>query len=382
VPYVERFFDELRPVLPPELGKEIDALRSSGEDVAVRLEKAEALIDEYLSRLDGAAAAGLEARIRECYRKWKETVMWDLARQRGMTVIHKLGAEGPAVTYLGRGEVPGYVLNQFSMDEHRGFFRIATTSEGFTFAGSGAPRNNVYVLDGSLRITGRLEGLAPGERIYAARFMGDRCYLVTFRQVDPLFVIDLADPAGPRALGELKIPGWSSYLHPYDENHLIGIGKEIEEGREAGLKIALFDVRDPAHPQEKAKYVIEGASTDSPVLHDHKALLFDREKRLLAIPVSTYPPFRIMDLPRVEIYPPPVIRGWQGAYVFDIDTVGIKLKGKVQHYTASRPDHMPSWDAEIRRCLYISDVLYTVSDRMVKMNRLTDLREINRVPLT
>ncbi|MDI6711125.1 MAG: beta-propeller domain-containing protein [Bacillota bacterium] len=380
VPYAERFFDELRPVLPPELRAKVDALRRSGAGIATKLDRAETMVDEYLNRLDAPGAAALEAKLREAYRKWQEEAAPEIARQRGMTVIHKLGVDGAAVTYLGRGEVPGRVLNQFSMDEYRGCFRIATTSDGFSFTGPWVTRNNVYVLDKDMRTVGRLEGLAAGERIYAARFMGERCYLVTFRQVDPLFVIDLQDPANPRALGELKIPGYSNYLHPYDENHLLGIGKEIAEGREAGLKIALFDVRDPAHPKETAKYVIEGADADSPALRDHKTLLFSREKHLLAIPVSTYPPYRIM-APEARIWPPPPIRGWQGAYVFHVGTDGIKLKGKVQHFTDPRPDYAPTPDTEIKRCLYIEDVLYTVSDLMVKMNRLEDLKEINRVAL-
>ncbi|MFQ5758554.1 MAG: beta-propeller domain-containing protein, partial [Candidatus Bathyarchaeia archaeon] len=142
------------------------------------------------------------------------------------TLIYRFHIEGSEIESVADGVVPGYVLNQFSMDEYEGYFRVATTTGHVGSWGQASSQNNVYVLDMNLTIVGRLEGLAPGERIHSARFMGDRCYLVTFRKVDPLFVIDLEDPYDPEVLGKLKIPGYSDYLHPSDENHIIGVGKE------------------------------------------------------------------------------------------------------------------------------------------------------------
>ncbi|MEM2913102.1 MAG: beta-propeller domain-containing protein, partial [Candidatus Bathyarchaeia archaeon] len=218
--------------------------------------------------------------------------------------IHRIRIDGGKVSYEASGIVPGFVLNQFSMDEHNGYFRIATTTSGATILrGLSATstsiareeenlrRNNVYVLNRSLAVVGGIERLAPGEQIYAARFMGERCYLVTFKKVDPLFVISLKDPTKPEVLGQLKIPGYSDYLHPFDEDHLIGIGKwtvEAEEGDFAwyqGVKISIFDVSDIEHPKEVDGYVIGDRGTDSPVLWDHKALLFDKDLNLLAMPV-------------------------------------------------------------------------------------------------
>jgi uncharacterized secreted protein with C-terminal beta-propeller domain len=192
---------------------------------------------------------------------------------RGRTIIHKISLRNGKIRYEGQGEVPGHVLNQFSMDEYEGYFRIATTTGWY-----GA--NHLYILDKDMNIVGRLENLAPGERIYSARFMGERAYLVTFKKVDPLFVIDLEDPYNPRVLGKLKIPGYSDYLHPYDETHLIGIGKDtIDAGDFAwfqGVKIALFDVSDPENPKEISKIVIGERGTESYVLRDHRAFLFSR----------------------------------------------------------------------------------------------------------
>ncbi|MDI6905816.1 MAG: beta-propeller domain-containing protein, partial [Candidatus Bathyarchaeia archaeon] len=195
---------------------------------------------------------------------------------RDETFIYRVKLDEEKIVCEAEGAVSGYLLNQFSMDEYNGFFRIATTK--WTNDGS---KNNLYTLNMSLNIVGKLEGLAPSERIYSARFMGNRCYLVTFKQIDPFFVIDLSDPAEPKVLGELKIPGFSGYLHPYDEDHIIGIGKQ-----DSNLKLSLFNVTNVTAPTETAKFIVQGEWSDSTVLMDHKAFLFDKSKQLLALPVS------------------------------------------------------------------------------------------------
>ena len=215
------------------------------------------------------------------------------------TSISKFNLDDGKIRFITSGEVPGKILNQFSMDEHKGNFRIATTIEGYS-NNKDTSTNNIYVLDNDLETIGSIEKIAPGESIYAARFMGDRAYLITFRHVDPLFVIDLSDPKNPEILGKLKIPGYSEYLHPYDENHVIGIGKEVDASIDAdkihtenavyftaiqGVKLAVFDVSDVAHPIELYKEVIGDRGTESIAATNHKAFLFDKEKNLLAIPI-------------------------------------------------------------------------------------------------
>jgi uncharacterized secreted protein with C-terminal beta-propeller domain len=240
-----------------------------------------------------------------------------------------------------------------------------------------------------LNIVGSLEGLAPGETIYSARFMGERGYLVTFRQVDPLFVIDLSDPSHPEKLGYLKVTGYSDYLHPYDETHIIGIGKETtEEGEFAwyqGVKISLFDVSDVKNPVEISKYEIGDRGTDSPVLWDHKAFLFDKSRNLLVMPVlvaevdqSQYP----KGVPSWA-WGEPV---WQGAYVFDISLdTGLQLKGGITHIESPadlKQGYYYSYSPlSIERSLYIDDVLYTISSAKIKMNNLENLDYINEVQL-
>jgi len=303
--------------------------------------------------------------------------------------IYRIHIEGDKVEYVASGEVPGMVLNQFSMDEYEGYFRVATTTYEPT------QRNNVYVLNMALNITGSLENLAPGETIYSARFMGERCYLVTFRNIDPLFVIDLSNPDAPEVLGELKITGYSSYLHPYDETHIIGIGKETVAEREdfawyQGVKISLFDVSDVNNPKEIGDpYVIGDRGTDSPVLWDHKAFLFDKSRNLLVIPVlvheideSDYPESEYSEGIPASAYGRPV---WQGAYVFDISLDGgIQERGRITHIdniTDPEQGYYYYSPFAVERSLYIDDVLYTISQAKIMMNSLDNLDYINEVKL-
>ncbi len=308
------------------------------------------------------------------------------------TLIYRVRIRGEEIKCVASGEVPGLPLNQFSMDEHKGYFRIATTT-GHVARNlkEATSRNHVYILDMNLEIVGKLENLAPGEKIHSARFMGERCYLVTFKKVDPLFVIELKDPENPRVLGKLKIPGYSDYLHPYDETHLIGIGKETVEAEEGdfawyqGVKMSIFDVSDVSKPKELAKYVIGDRGTDTPVLRNHKALLFDKSRKLLVLPVL------VAEIDE-EKYPggvPPNVQGeytWQGAYVFHVSLKkGFVFKGGVTHLD-DKADLLKSGyyfnsPYTVKRALYIDDTLYTVSDKKIKMNNLKTLEEINEVNL-
>jgi inhibitor of cysteine peptidase len=306
------------------------------------------------------------------------------------TSIYKIGVDDGKILYATDGVVPGRVLNQFSMDEFEGYLRIATTTGRYW--GGVRPGNNVYILNSSLGVVGRLEGLAPGEEIYSARFMGSRGYLVTFKKVDPLFVLDLNEPKNPRILGRLKIPGYSNYLHPIDENHLIGIGKEASEAEGGefawyrGVKISLFDVSDLENPKELARYVVGDRGTDSPVLRDHKALLFVRSMRVLVLPILEA---------KIDpgAYPggvPPNAQGeyvYQGAYAFRISQEeGIELIGRITHMDDPEEQAMgglrPESPYHVKRALYIEDILYTISNRVMKMNSLETLKEIKRVILS
>jgi hypothetical protein len=279
------------------------------------------------------------------------------------------------------------------MDEHNGIFRIATTKGDMWRTDENTSKNNVYTLDEALKPLGKLEGIAPGERIYSVRFMGSRAYMVTFKNTDPLFAIDLSNPASPAVLGALKIPGYSDYLHPYDETHLIGFGKETTEvplkgdpsdpnrtvAYYQGMKLSLFDVSDVTKPVEMFKEIIGDRGTESELLRNHKALLFSKERNLLAFPVT------VMEIPNKTAAGAGNATAYgqfkfQGAYVYRLDlTNGFQLKAPITHLTeedllksGSRPYDS---DRHVERILYVGNTLYTLSNGLIKANDLTTLQE-------
>jgi uncharacterized secreted protein with C-terminal beta-propeller domain len=328
------------------------------------------------------------------------------------TAIYRVAISGQTLTFQATGSVPGYIINQYSMDEYNGYFRVATTTDSGSWFTQNQ-QNNLYVLNMNLTVVGKLENMAPGESIYAARFMGDRCYLVTFKQTDPFFVIDLSNPQAPSIAGQLSIPGYSSYLYPYDANHVIGLGEitTIVNGVESdNLKLSLFDVTNVNNPTEIANYTVQGNYTSSLAQNDPKAFLFDLQKQLLVIPVSITN-YGQTSVPSNEsagsspstgssstspIVSPPIIimntEYWQGAYVFNINlTSGFTLRGTVTHINASLLDSQgfvnesTTYDTQndaITRSLYIGNTLYTVSNVMVKLNSLTDMTQIAQVDLS
>ncbi|KAB3530043.1 beta-propeller domain-containing protein [Alkaliphilus serpentinus] len=299
-----------------------------------------------------------------------------------ITEIHKIKLEDGKTSYSGSGTVKGRILNQFSMDEKGGYFRIATTTGEIWRSDEFTSKNHLFVLDDKLKVVGRVEDIAPTERIYSMRFMGDKAYMVTFRETDPFYVIDLKEPTDPKILGYLKIPGYSNYLHPYDENHIIGFGKEVHETKqgfvEAGMKIAVFDVSDVANPIEKFKVEIGGRGTYSELLHNHKALLFDKGRNLLAFPVTVYSQEESEDNFWVGNFE------FQGAYVYNLDMEsGFTLRGQISHL--SKEDYMKAGsyyhhgDKTLERIVRIDNVLYTVSGGMVKATSLEDMSEIKAI---
>jgi len=286
------------------------------------------------------------------------------------TYIYRFKLEDSKVTYEAAGSVPGMVLNQFSMDEKDGYFRIATTdSDNWN---NETDRNNLYVLNEKLETVGKIEGLAKGEKIYSVRFMGNRAYMVTFVETDPLFVIDLSEPTNPVVLGELKIPGYSKYLHPYDENHIIGFGENTKINEYGvvitdGMKMALFDVTNPTNPKELYSVDIGEKGTYSEVLRNHKSLLFSREKNIIAFPISI----------RGEIGEYSTTLKFQGAIVYGLDLEkGFTLRGTIAHIKIE-DDHYVDYDylKEVERIIYIKDNLYTLSKGMIKATNMNTMEE-------
>jgi uncharacterized secreted protein with C-terminal beta-propeller domain len=225
------------------------------------------------------------------------------------TTLTKATLNHGAVEVVAAASVPGSTLNQFSLDEYQGVLRLVTTNDRSSWYGFRNPQhaytqsdwarvpqgesetsNALYTLDASLQVLGSVENLAPGERVYSCRFMGDIAYFVTFRQTDPLFSVDLQDPANPTVLGALKIPGFSEYLHPYAAGELFGLGRDAdpETGQQKGIKLSMFDNSDPTNVKEITTLLIENQDAYSSAETNHKAILVDASKHLIAFPVQAW----------------------------------------------------------------------------------------------
>lgn len=212
---------------------------------------------------------------------------------REFTEVHKFDLTGESARYVASGKVPGWPLNQFSLGEKDGFLRTASTQG---WSGGWMPQqseNFVTVLeqvDGKLEVAGQIDGIAPGEQLYAARFVGDRGFLVTFVQIDPLFTVDLSNPREPKIAGELKVPGFSTYIHPLGENHILTIGKDADDQGDfawfGSLSLSIFDVTDFANPTLLHRELVGVRGTGSEALYNHKAITFHND--LLALPVDLY----------------------------------------------------------------------------------------------
>ncbi len=261
------------------------------------------------------------------------------------TRIHKFDLTADGADYSASGVVPGYLLSQWSMSEYDGYLRVASTDAPEWWDG---PRSEsmVTVLSttgGTLRAVGTVDGLGRGERIYAVRFFDDLGYVVTFRQTDPLYVIDLSDPEKPTVSGELKIPGYSAYLHPVGTGFLLGVGRDADlDGRTSGLQASLFDVTDPTDPARVDRFTMDGGWSE--VEWDHHAFLHDPESGLTIIPFERWDD-------RKEGPPP------NGGLVLRVTEDGIREVGVISHERRG----YDRW-APIRRSIVIGDVIVTVSE--------------------
>lgn len=376
----DRFHDVVVPLLPEEVRSKINTIKvDSSLNPFEKWDEISKVLEEHYNSLSERAKNTLFEEISDAIEEYEI----QLEVERRKTIVQKIAISDGRFRHEARGEVSGHPLNQFSMDEYKDNFRIATTTN--IWRGEVTTYNNVFVMNEDLNVIGKIENIAPDERIFSTRFMGDRLYMVTFQRIDPFFVIDLSQPTNPKILGELKIPGFSDYLHPYDENHIIGIGKETETNQwggvsVGGVKIALFDVSDVTKPKEMDTIQIGQPGSDSEALRDHKAFLFDKEKNILVIPLREVKGKRYYDNRRGYYQQ----RVWQGAYVFGLTPEdGISIKGKISHSIGDE-DYRYYWGSPnaVRRSLYMDDVLYTISPSLILANDLDDLEtELGEVEL-
>ncbi len=277
---------------------------------------------------------------------WYETFYGENAFQESVsTYIRKLSYKDGKIEAVAQGEVAGYINDSFSIDEYKGYLRVITTS---------GDMNHVYVMDGDLKVTGTIKNLAEDERVYSARLLGDTGYFVTFRETDPLFSVDFSNPEEPKILGELKIPGFSDYLHFYGEDQLLGIGMEVDEktGTTGGVKLSMFDISDNTDVKETHKYVMDNVYS-ADVLYDYKAVLIDAGRNLIGLSANE--------------------GGNDKYYIFTYDAKnGFECRMK---------ETINGSGYQAARGVYIDDTLYVVKGNIIEAYSLEDYKKTGDIIL-
>lgn len=279
--------------------------------------------------------------------------------------IHKFALSNSGASYVASGEVSGSVLNQFSMHEFNGYFFIATTVGATWWTGRNPSSSKVTAFrvvksSKSLIKTGEVGNLGLGERIYAVRYVKDTAYVVTFRRVDPLYIIDLSNPWHLKATGELKIPGFSAYLHPISSGRILGVGQDATpEGRTTGAKVTLFDVSDVTKPKELSSWTLPRSTSTAE--WDHRAFLYWKPESVAVLPISTY--YSASDR-------------FIGSIVLEIKDKEIKERGRITHETNYQ------YQARIERNLVLGGTkLWSLSFQKMQVNDIRDLRKLSGADL-
>lgn len=304
----------------------------------------------------------------------KESLYLMESRYYEESYISKFDIRMSVPQYWATGRVKGRILNQFSLDEYEDNLRVATTD----YSGN-KTTNGICILNKDMEQIGEITGLAEGERIYSARFEGEKGYLVTYKETDPLFVFDLSNPRAPKELGKLKIPGFSQYLHPIADGLVVGIGRATEEMiardedgtervtgmRVAGIKLSLFDVTNPAQPTEINHIILGTEGSYSAALDHHNAVMVNKDKKMLAIPVSLV--FENQE-------------EFSGAYVFQVENRELVGKAKLGRLTEYLYPYYNSYNDDSRIC-YIGDKIYYVYDNAVNMYSMDTFKRLETIYL-
>jgi uncharacterized secreted protein with C-terminal beta-propeller domain len=288
------------------------------------------------------------------------------AAEQHATQIHQFDITGTdGARYRASGEVPGWLLNQFSMDEHEGHLRVASTDSP-PFFDPADSESMVTVLaerNGRLEEVGQVGGLGKGEQIQAVRFLGDLGYVVTFREIDPLYVVDLSDPASPKVAGELKILGYSAYLHPLGGNLLLGVGQDAtKEGAVEGTQVSVFDVSDPSSPVRVDQVKASGGNSE--VEWDHHAFLYWEPEGLAVLPLTVY---RYDEATGKD-------ESFFGALAVRVRGSDLEPAGRLSHEQGG-----PAYGYGIRRSLVVGDLLYTVAETGIEAVDVTTLQDVASV---
>jgi uncharacterized secreted protein with C-terminal beta-propeller domain len=294
------------------------------------------------------------------------TTDWSRDSSPAKTGLHKfVTAPSGASTYKGSGEVPGTLLNQYAMSEYNGVLRVASTvTERRGWVNSRQTTEGLVTTlheqDGALRQLGQVGGLGreDNESIRAVRFIEERGYVVTFRQSDPLYVLDLRNAAAPKVVGELKIPGYSGYLHPVGEDLLLGVGQSgVDAGNsgQTGVQFSLFDISDPASPRRIDTQTYGGGAAAAEF--DPKAFLYWQPRNLIVAPTNVHGDYRGQG-------------AFSGLVLLRANADGLKELGRLA---------ITKTDGTVNRSLVIGDTVYMLSDRALQANSLDTHREIDKL---
>ena len=301
--------EDCRDLMDARVIEKLNKLKSYDISDSAKMVESQQILEQYFNLLSDDEKMRIQNEFSDRFEDYFKNHKRDLEK----TGIAKIGLN---MEISGAGKVPGKLLNQFSMDEYKNHLRVATT------VGQGSNSvNDVYVLNSNMNIVGSVEDLGETERIYSVRFLQDKGYVVTFRQIDPLHVLDLSNPENPELKGELKIPGYSSYLHPITKDKILGIGKE-----DFKMKVSLFDVSSPENPVEADKYLLDEYWSD--ILSTHHAFLIDKKHKIFFLP------------------------GSKGGYIFSYENDNLKLKKTISNIIA-------------KRAVYINDYLYILGNNKI-----------------
>ncbi len=322
--FIANFFSEdCKDIISDNVIRQLQKLDSYEISSQAKMLEMEIILNNYFNSLDGDSQLKIENEITNRVGDYYERNRRNL-ESTGIVKINLNNFQIDAV-----GNVPGNLLNQFAIDEYMGNLRVATTvGERFSWSyglpGRGVrteSANDVYVLDKNLIKIGEVKDLGMDERIYAVRFLDDMGYVVTFREIDPFYILDLSNPNNPEMKGELKIPGYSSYLHPINENRMLGVGME-----DWNVKVSLFDISNPYDPREIDNYKLSERWSEA--VNNHHAFLMDKKHEIFFIP------------------------GAQGGYIFSYNSDKISLQKAIK-------------ESNVQRALYIDDFLYIVSNNKI-----------------
>lgn len=326
--FLDFYIEETGDLFPSQMIEKFKKIKSYDISAEAKMLELEKIGEQYRS----SRSDDEQARIQNEFQNKMEDYMKRRSRDLVQTAIAKIDINTLKIN--SSTLVPGTPLNQFSLDEYEGFLRIATTIGGGTI-GRELSANDVYVFDTQMNLFGSVKDLGLTERIYSVRFIADKGYIVTFRQIDPFYVLDLSDPKNPVLKGELKIPGYSGYLHPINKNSIIGVGMES-----GNVKLSLFNVENSENPLEVSKYNLDEYHSEA--VTNHHAFLMDPENEIFFMP------------------------GGNGGYIFSFSGNQLSLKRVVT-------------DVSAKRAVYINDYLYIAGDDKLVVINLDGYEEVNRL---